>query len=467
MPIKTQDIFASANSLMHSGRKGMKRGYHIFGDRDYEPIGTPAKGEEEKTFDNTKLNPSWYDKNGNPTKNNPDHDEIEKKMNELSNSQYAKHSAISDARYLSHGGIKGMLWGVRRWQNPDGTLTAEGRLRYNEFRRRDGSTDYYRTDLGQEEFDADVKNIKDTISKVGDAERTIHPAIESITKNKEASDLALENAQNHARIETMDTEEIKKEIERITSVNRLRELTDKKKSSNYDTTMKILGIVGGATAAAASAVGIWASVQNLINAKNMRLSLGATHSAMFDPIYLSHSGRKGMKRGMSIFQDDYVPIGQIASGEKESKTQARKNADRISRARATEEIKSMQNTQQNVRTYENTISRIQNSNVRLENKIKQQKIIDEYNYKKNKKETKQQYSTEKKVLDDAAGRDLDKQQDQEKYKMKMEKQRFDQEKEIAEMQNKERKKRLIVGAAISVVGAVLISNYLGRKDNHT
>ena len=32
--------------------------------------------------------------------------------------------------YLFHDGIKGMRWGVRRYQNPDGTLTEAGRERY-------------------------------------------------------------------------------------------------------------------------------------------------------------------------------------------------------------------------------------------------------------------------------------------------------------------------------------------------
>lgn len=31
---------------------------------------------------------------------------------------------------LEHAGIKGMKWGVRRYQNPDGSLTDEGRRRY-------------------------------------------------------------------------------------------------------------------------------------------------------------------------------------------------------------------------------------------------------------------------------------------------------------------------------------------------
>ena len=37
---------------------------------------------------------------------------------------------------LYHWGIKGMRWGIRRYQNPDGTLTPEGRARYI---RSDGS----------------------------------------------------------------------------------------------------------------------------------------------------------------------------------------------------------------------------------------------------------------------------------------------------------------------------------------
>ena len=32
---------------------------------------------------------------------------------------------------LKHSGIKGMRWGVRRWQNKDGSLTPAGKKRYD------------------------------------------------------------------------------------------------------------------------------------------------------------------------------------------------------------------------------------------------------------------------------------------------------------------------------------------------
>lgn len=35
-----------------------------------------------------------------------------------------------EIRELCHHGIKGQRWGVRRYQNEDGTLTAEGKTRY-------------------------------------------------------------------------------------------------------------------------------------------------------------------------------------------------------------------------------------------------------------------------------------------------------------------------------------------------
>ena len=52
---------------------------------------------------------------------------------------------------LYHWGIKGMKWGIRRYQNPDGSLTAAGKKRYT---NPDGSL----TEKGKKKFGNSVKS---------------------------------------------------------------------------------------------------------------------------------------------------------------------------------------------------------------------------------------------------------------------------------------------------------------------
>jgi len=60
---------------------------------------------------------------------------------------YLQHGLPYAEDYICHFGILGMKWGVRRYQNPDGTLTTAGKKRYNHLNARANLAEGYVKDL--------------------------------------------------------------------------------------------------------------------------------------------------------------------------------------------------------------------------------------------------------------------------------------------------------------------------------
>lgn len=155
-------------------------------------------------------------------------------------------SAYYSPYELYHFGIKGQKWGIRRYQNSDGSLTKEGKQRYRvntigEYRKR-------QLDAG--------KSISDTTSS------NIGKATEILRKkrNKEAQKV-------DKKIQSMSDEELRKRINRIQMERQYALLTSGDRLSGKDKALEILETTGSVVGIVGGTLGIAATIKSLMAQK--------------------------------------------------------------------------------------------------------------------------------------------------------------------------------------------------------
>ncbi len=94
---------------------------------------------------------------------------------------------------LYHHGIKGQKWGVRRFQNEDGSLTKKGQLRYNAWVHDEKVNNDPILKSSMKKYEEAAKKLDDFYEKNGDLDSFVedHPNDDSALKKWEQEELEL------------------------------------------------------------------------------------------------------------------------------------------------------------------------------------------------------------------------------------------------------------------------------------
>lgn len=153
---------------------------------------------------------------------------------------------------LYHYGIKGMRWGVRRYQNKDGTLTAAGKRRYS---------DSFSGSVSEDLFKPSIKSGKDK-SPVSPAEKIAKETERVFGETGKITRTVSNLKKKKNKIELSD-EELKAAIERMRLEEAYEDLSNRRINKGKNTVNEILSIAGSVAAIASSAAGIATAIYTL------------------------------------------------------------------------------------------------------------------------------------------------------------------------------------------------------------
>lgn len=173
---------------------------------------------------------------------------------------------------IYHAGIKGMKWGVRRYQNTDGSLTELGKKRYardareKKYDKQDSSGTYYkvsgkknrREDL---DFDAD-RYVKEDRER---SKRVLDETGQLTNKLKNTVDSSIRNnPKGKMDLSKMTDKEMRDEINRALLERQYNDMFAPRKSTRgREYASKILDVAGTVAGIGSTALGIALAIKEL------------------------------------------------------------------------------------------------------------------------------------------------------------------------------------------------------------
>lgn len=166
---------------------------------------------------------------------------------------------------LIHAGIKGMKWGVRRFQYEDGTLTPAGKKRYGSKEALEAEVvkNYGSIQTMKNQQHRNLDNLERTSKVLGDSSRVLKDAA-NINTNQFKSKTV-----NNKDYSNISDAELRNRINRITMERTYGELTGdtKRVRSGGDWTREVLQTTGAVVGIASSAAAIAYTIVSIKGAK--------------------------------------------------------------------------------------------------------------------------------------------------------------------------------------------------------
>lgn len=164
---------------------------------------------------------------------------------------------------LEHHGIKGMRWGVRRYQNKDGSLTPRGKKRYdrdirdNLAKKKDNRIDTSHPDpnrWAREDLERSKKIVDTSSAMVRQLK-----SMESETRPKpKRKSMDLSNMSDKEMRDRINRELLEQQYQKLFS-----EVEEPKISKGRECVMNVLSVAGDALVVTGSALGIALSIKEL------------------------------------------------------------------------------------------------------------------------------------------------------------------------------------------------------------
>ena len=173
------------------------------------------------------------------------------------------YAILYSESYLAHHGILGQKWGVRRFQNSDGSYTAAGKDRYGRSRKQ--------ADLKQ---DPRYKSALQSANKQG----VVGEANKAVKATKDINDAStnIEKMAYKYKAKRMSDEKLQEEIDKMVAKqeatadrraleNRYKELKNQEVNTGREVVRDILDVAGNVTTGLTAAATLYLLARQILN----------------------------------------------------------------------------------------------------------------------------------------------------------------------------------------------------------